>query len=83
MTATLSLAEISKYETRIPLDLIRKDEPETLARLTEEIREKGITEPITIRVREDGSRIVWDGIHRLIVAQDLGIKNVPVKYITS
>ncbi len=79
--ATLSLEEISKYETRIPLDLIRKDEKETLARLTKEIEKDGITEPITIRVREDGSRIVWDGIHRLIVAQDLGIKNVPVKFI--
>lgn len=78
---TLPLQEISKYETRIPLDLIRKDEPETLARLTEEIKKEGIKEPIVIRVREDGSRIVWDGIHRLIVAQDLGIKNVPVKYI--
>ena len=79
--ATLSLEEISELETRIPLDLIRKDEPKTLARLTEKIKREGITEPITIRVREDGSRIVWDGIHRLIVAQDLGIKNVPVKYI--
>ena len=78
---TLSLEEISTLETRIPLDLIRKDEPESLARLTEEIKREGITEPITIRVREDGSRIVWDGIHRLIVAQDLGLKNVPVQYI--
>ncbi len=79
--AILPLDEISKYETRIPLDLIRKDEKVTLERLTEEIKRKGITEPITIRVREDGSRIVWDGIHRLIVAQDLGIRNVPVKFI--
>ncbi len=78
---TLPLEEISKLETRIPLDLIRKDEPKSLAKLTEEIKETGITEPIVIRVREDGSRIVWDGIHRLIVAQDLGIENVPVKYI--
>lgn len=78
---TLSLDEISKLEVRIPLDLIRKDEPETLARLTEEIKKEGITEPITIRVREDGSMIVWDGIHRLIVAQNLGIKNVPVRFI--
>ena len=79
--ATLSLEEITKLETRIPLDLIRKDEPQTIERLTEQIKREGITEPITIRVRADGSRIVWDGIHRLIVAQDLGIKNVPVQFI--
>ena len=77
----LPLDEISKYETRIPLDLIRKDEKVYLERLTKEIEKEGITESITIRVREDGSRIVWDGMHRLIVAQNLGIKNVPVKFI--
>ena len=83
MEETLTLEEISKYETRIPLDLIRKDEPLSLERLTKEIKKEGIKEPITIRVREDGSRIVWDGLHRLIVAQNLGIENVPVKFITS
>lgn len=77
----LPLDEISKYETRIPLDLIRRDEKVYLERLTREIEKEGLTEPITIRVREDGSRIVWDGIHRLIVAQNLGIKSVPVKFI--
>ncbi|KKN33633.1 hypothetical protein LCGC14_0801710 [marine sediment metagenome] len=81
MEETLSLKEISKYETRIPLDLIRKDEPLSLERLTKEIKKEGIKEPITIRIREDGSRIVWDGLHRLIVAQDLGIKEIPVIYI--
>ncbi len=77
----LPLDVISKYETRIPLALIRKDEKVYLERLTIEIEKEGITEPITIRVREDGSRIVWDGIHRLIVAQNLGMKSVPVKFI--
>ncbi len=78
---TLSLEEVSKLETRIPIDLIRKDEAVEIARLTKEIQRDGITEPIVIRVREDGSQIVWDGIHRLIVAQDLGIKNIPVRFI--
>jgi len=79
--AILPLDEVSKLETRIPLDLIRKDEAAAIERLTGEIEKEGITEPITIRVREDGSRIVWDGIHRLIVAQNLGIENVPVRFI--
>jgi len=77
----LSLDEISQLETRISLDLIRKDEAAEIERLTEKIREEGLKEPITIMVREDGSRVVWDGMHRLIAAQTLGIKNIPVKYI--
>ena len=79
--STLPLEQISKLETRIPLDIIRKDEAAEIERLTKEIQKEGIKEPITIRVREDGSRIVWDGMHRLIVAQNLGIKNVPVHFI--
>lgn len=78
---TLPVKEVSKLETRIPLELIRKDEAAEIERLTEEIRREGIKEPIVIRIREDGSQIVWDGIHRLIVAQDLGIKNIPVRFI--
>ena len=78
---TLPLEEVSKLETRIPIDLIRRDEAVEIKRLTEEIQREGITEPITIRIREDGSMIVWDGIHRLIVAQDLGIKDIPVRFI--
>ncbi|HUX48259.1 MAG TPA: ParB N-terminal domain-containing protein [Dehalococcoidia bacterium] len=77
----LPLEQVSKLETRAPLDLIRKDESVKIERLTKEIQAEGITEPITIRVRGDGSQIVWDGLHRLIVAQDLGIENIPVKYI--
>ena len=77
----LPLEQVSKLETRIPIDLIRKDEVAEIGRLTKEIQDEGIKEPITIRVREDGSQIVWDGIHRLIVAQDLGLENVPVKFI--
>ena len=79
--ATLPLEQVSELETRAPLDLIRKDESAEIERLTKEIQAEGITEPITIRVREDGSQIVWDGLHRLIVAQDLGLENIPVRYI--
>jgi len=77
---TAPTKEVLKLEKRIPLELLWKDEPNYLAQLTEEIREHGITEPITIRVREDGSQIVWDGLHRLAVAQKLGIEQIPVIY---
>ncbi|MBA7703797.1 hypothetical protein ES703_112591 [subsurface metagenome] len=78
---TTKTKDVSKLEVRIPLELLWKDEPNYLDKLTEEIREHGITEPITIRVREDGSMIVWDGLHRLAVAQKLGIEQIPVIYI--
>ena len=77
----LPLTTISKYETRIPLDLIRKDEKVAIAKLTEDVKARGIVEPVVIRVREDGSTVLWDGMHRLIVAEDLGLKVVPVRYI--
>ena len=73
--------EVLKLEMRIPLELLWKDEKEYLDKLTQRIKEFGITEPIAIRVREDGSMIVWDGLHRLAVAQKLGIEEIPVIYI--
>jgi len=73
--------EVLKLEVRIPLELLWKDEPKYLEELTQSIMEHGITEPITIRIRGDGSMIVWDGLHRLAVAEKLGIEQIPVIYI--
>jgi len=73
---------VLKYETRYPLDALKAAEPETIAQLTSEVQAEGaITEPIVIRVRADGSRVVWDGMHRLIAARDLGLQDIPVNYI--
>ncbi len=71
----MKLKEILKLETRLPLELIEVND-----KLLEDIRLNGIQEPIEIRVREDGSQIVWDGLHRLVVAQKLGIEEIPVIY---
>lgn len=65
--------EILKLETRLPLELV-----EINAELLEDIRVNGIKEPIEIRVREDGSQIVWDGLHRLAIAVKLNLETVPV-----
>ena len=67
------LAEVLKMETRLPLNLV-----EIEAALLEDIRKNGILEPVEIRVREDGSRIVWDGLHRLAIAVKLDLAAVPV-----
>jgi len=78
---SLPLEQISKLETRFPIEKLWTHEKAYLDKLTTEIEREGMTEPITIRVREDGSQIVWDGMHRLAVAQKLGIENIPVKFI--
>lgn len=78
---TLPLKQVLGYETRFPLGKLEVAEPKLLERLTRKIKSEGLREPITIRVREDGSLIVWDGMHRLIAARRLGIKNLPIKFI--
>ena len=72
----LPLAEILKMETRLPLNLV-----EINAALLEDIRKNGILEPVEIRIREDGSRILWDGLHRVKIAGVLGMESVPVFFI--
>ncbi len=69
----IPLAEILKLEIRLPLNLVEID-----TALLEDIRKNGILEPVEIRIREDGSRIVWDGLHRLAIAVKLGLESVPV-----
>ena len=69
----MELEEILKLETRLPLELI-----EINAKLLEDVRLNGIREPIEIRIREDGSQIVWDGLNRLAIAVRLNLKTVPV-----
>jgi len=69
----LPLAEILKLETRLPLNLVELD-----VVLLEDIRKNGILEPVEIRVRADGSRILWDGLHRVKIAAALGLEVVPV-----
>ena len=68
--------EILKMETRLPIELVEMNHE-----LLEDIRLNGIREPIEIRVREDGSEIVWDGLHRLVIAVELNLETVPVIFM--
>jgi len=69
----MPLTEILKLETRLPLPLVEMDD-----KLLTDIMLNGIQEPIEIRVRQDGSKIVWDGLHRLAIAVKLGLETVSV-----
>lgn len=51
--------------------------------LIEDIKSKGIKTPIELIANEDGSTEIYNGHHRLEAARQLGITQVPVKYINS
>ena len=70
---SMPLEEVLKLETRLPLPLVEIDE-----KLMADIQVNGIKEPVEIRIRGDGPRILWDGLHRVAIAVKLGLKNVPV-----
>ena len=69
----IPLNEVLKMETRLPLNLVEMN-----VALLEDIRKNGILEPVEIRIREDQSRILWDGLHRVKIAAALGLESVPV-----
>ena len=69
----IPLTDILKLETRLPLSLVEIDD-----KLLDDIVLNGIREPVEIRVREDGSKIVWDGLDRLAIAVKVGLETVPV-----
>jgi len=69
----IPLTEILEMETRLPLPLVEIND-----KLLDDIVINGIQEPIEVRVRADGSRIVWDGLHRLAIAVKLDLETVPV-----
>lgn len=54
---------------------------EQMIKLENEIRANGITSPIEIIKKSDGTLKINDGNHRLQVAKKLGLRQVPVKYV--
>jgi len=71
----LPLEDILKMDLRLPLLQVGIDD-----KLMADIKQNGIQEPVEIRIREDGTKIVWDGLHRLAIAVQLDIKSIPVFY---
>ena len=46
-----------------------------------DIEAKGIKRPVTVVVYPNNKRMLWEGHHRVVAAQKLGIKDIPVKYV--
>ena len=72
----MPVKEVLKKQLRLPLELV-----EISAEFLEDIRVNGIKEPIEIRVRGDGSQVVWEGLHRLKAAVQLNLETVPVSFV--
>lgn len=56
---------------------------EQINSLREDIKNNGITEPIEISQKSDGTYTIENGNHRLQIANELGINEVPVKMVES
>lgn len=57
--------------------------PQPPPALVESIRQQGILEPLQIGVNpETGTRILFEGKHRLAAAQELGLPSVPVREVS-
>lgn len=56
---------------------------EQINSLREDIKKNGITAPIEIYIKNDGTIAIENGNHRLQIARELGIKDIPVKMVDS
>lgn len=54
-----------------------------IQKLTNSIIADGIENPIEIAVDENGNLDLYNGNHRLLVAKNLGLKEIPIKYKTT
>lgn len=54
---------------------------EQISNLESDIRKNGITNPIELIKKEDGSISIYNGNHRLEIAQKLGLTEIPVKFV--
>ena len=52
-----------------------------MANLKEDIAKNGIQNPIELAKRNDGTIEIENGNHRLMIAKELGLKEVPIKFV--
>lgn len=56
---------------------------EQINELTNYIKSNGIENPIEVKINKDGNIEAVNGNHRLEIAKQLGLKEVPIKYVNS
>lgn len=74
-------SQVAKYHSHN-----RRTEPwgSNMDELKADIQKNGVKEPIVLKYgTEDRKLHVWDGDHRILAAEELGIKELPVRVITA
>jgi hypothetical protein len=70
-----SMASLARYRSKTS---VRPSE--NPAKLRRSMQKNGFTVPVQVRVYDNGAHL-WDGNHRLNLAEELGIKAVPVQVV--
>ena len=73
------LADIA--DPNVPLAKLWKEEQPYIEKLMKDIEVAGIKRPVTVVVYPDGRMKLWEGHHRLVAAQKLGLKDIPTKFV--
>lgn len=82
----IKIGETKNINTNQLLDLISEGgyrTEEQINNLREDLKKNGITTPIEVYRKNDGTFAIENGNHRLKIAQELGIKDIPVKMVES
>jgi len=74
---------IKLADPNVPLDALRSQERGYLNTLKSKIRREGLLRPIDVLVRDGKPVMVWDGMHRLAVLDELNWKTVPVRFVNN
>ena len=78
--AIYPLDDVLEYRNLDWMEEAETKSPEEYNKVLQNIKELGIIEPIVIQVGINGQAVVADGNHRLAVAQQLNIKEIPVRF---
>ncbi len=82
LPASLRTAELAKIQDpNVPLARLWREDRANIEKLMSNIRASGVVDPVEVVVRKDGSKMLWDGHHRVVAAQKLGIDDIPIKYV--
>lgn len=80
-TALIDTNKLNELQT--PKETWGYREEEKTRNLENSIKENGVQNPILLATDKNGNLEIYDGHHRLEIAQKYGIKEVPIKYIGS
>jgi len=78
---TMTVEELEAIaDPNIPLERLAKEDAAYIRGLKEDIQRRGFVNPIIIKKGRGIAPYILDGHHRVIVAKQLGIQDVPIAY---